>query len=198
MALMGVKLLRTRKNEAPYLKSYRVRPQFIQAKRILILIALLLFFTFLISINANSHLKADVAPTVRPKEPINSVAIRNNKTNNQDSTKESLCQSTNPKYGGYISKNCTETRYDKVIECFASSEDLENVNIEYSLINNIRENEGVKYREGEIEIADKNKFRILATFRSTNCLIDLISASSDKDYLQKIFSIISDPTTSKD
>lgn len=198
MALMGVKLLRTRKNEAPYLKSYRVRPQFIQAKRILILIALLLFFTFLISINANSHLKADVAPTVRPKEPINSVAIKNDKTKNEISTKESNCQITNPKYGGYISKNCTETRYDKVIECFASSEDLENVNIEYSLINNIRENEGVKYREGEIEIADKNKFRILATFRSTNCLIDLISASSDKDYLQKIFSIISDPTTSKD
>ena len=134
MALMGVKLLKKGKNEVPYLKSYRVRPQFIQTKRIIMLIVLLLFFTFLISINANTHLKADTAPTVRPKEPINSVAIKNDKTKNEISTKESNCQITNPKYGGYISKNCTETRYDKVIECFSSSEYLDNVNIDYYLI----------------------------------------------------------------
>lgn len=93
------------------------------------------------------------------------------------------CSLSDPKFGGINSKSCSGDDYQKTYECFESSEEIDGIIHEFQLSDETYMVYNIAYREGP----SKDKYRIMAVFKDTKCLVNITSSIESKESIIKAF-----------
>lgn len=106
-------------------------------------------------------------------------------TSKEKDLSEENCSPSDPQFGGSRSQTCDSNNYEKTYECFDDQSLLEKAITSYGLSNESYVADEILYREGEIE----NSFRIMAAFKNTKCIINLVSSIENKAAITEAFEV---------
>ena len=144
---------------------------------------LLLLFVHLLSdpINKLSNIKImennkNINTTKKHTKAINTIPIE-------------VRETSLPIYGVFNATSCTSNSYYRYKECFDDTTSLNTIIAKYQLNDNTYEVNNINFREGQSIIDEINTYRIMASFKNSNCILNFISSFDNKSVIIELFSM---------
>ena len=115
--------------------------------------------------------------------------IFHNTTKAINTIPKEVCETSLPKYGGFNATSCTSNSYYRYKECFDDTTSLNTIIAKYQLNDNTYEVNNINFREGQSIIDEINTYRIMASFKNSNCILNFISSFDNKSVIIELFSM---------
>lgn len=128
-----------------------------------------------------------VNETAKDEQTSKKIQEDKTETNSDKTSKDETCAESAIKFGGTKSQTCTSDTYTKTYECFDNSELFDATILKYKLEDLTYINDLIVFREGALTIDGIDNYRILAAFKTTQCIVDIKTNTINKEFANEAF-----------